>query len=144
MVEGADVTKLSFLQMLTDKVNKMDCDGSLYSRLVEARTATMEKSTDELKSMIKELITNVNVFHAKMEENIATVKTQALQAASDVKVEALKKAGEISTELSDRNSVYDRWRLIMVVLIVVSIAISCLALGMRIEDVLLRAIGALK
>ena len=143
-MDGAEVTKLSFLQMLTDKVNKMDCDGSLYSRLVEARTAVMEKSTNELKEMIRELTASVNEFHAKMSDNILNVKAEALKAANDVEIKALSEASKISGELKDRNSTYDRWRLIMVVLIVVSIAISCLALGMRVEDVLLRAIGALK
>jgi len=144
MVEGAEVTKLSFLQMLTDKVNKMDCDGSLYSRLVEARTTSMEKATDEIKTMIKDLVANINAFYTKIDENITNVKEEALRTVSAVKVEALEASNEIILQLEKRNATYDRWRTVMVVLIVFSIGISCLALGMRIEDVLLRAIGALK
>jgi len=144
MVAGPDLTKLSVLQMIADKVNTMDCDGSLYSRLVEARTTSMEKATDEIKTMIKDLVANINAFNTKMDENITNVKEEALRVGSAVKAEALGASSEIALQLEKRNAVYDRWRTVMVVLIVFSIGISCLALGMRVEDVLLRAIGALK
>lgn len=143
-LQGAEITKLSFLQMLTDKVNKMDCDGSLYSRLVEARTKVMENAVVEIKDLIKDMSVKMDIFHTRFEENLGKVKEETLRAASDVKTEALGEAKKLAVEMAKKDGRDDKWKLTIMFFVILAIAISCIALGMRIEDILLRMIGVIK
>ena len=143
-MQGAELTKLSFLQMLADKITKMDCDGSLYSRLLEGRTKVVESTMGEIKDMIKNIGTKMDTFHERFEKNILEVKTAAEKNINEVALANEKKNNETALIIERRNSVFDRWRMVMVILICVAIGISCIAMGMKIEEALLRGIGLIK